>query len=125
MRIEKHRGTKMLRTIGVFVLLASVVACSSGLSREAAQIAYHHKMSTMLADCFRLGPVKGELEASWLKSTKVEMEHAELVLTENALKLYGGDVDNVVFINTVKVTKGKNTIFANGAAFKCRKETKQ
>jgi hypothetical protein len=32
-------------------------------------------------------------------------------------------VDNVVFINTVKVYEGKNTIFAQGAAFKCERES--
>ena len=64
-------------------------------------------------------PVTGEVEASWLISTAGEKNQAELALTEAALVKYPGDVDNVVFINTVKVTEGKNTVFAQGAAFKC------
>lgn len=66
-----------------------------------------------------LGPVTGEVDASWLKGEKREKTEAELALTQAALDKYGKCVDNVVFISTAKVTEGKNTIFAQGAAFKC------
>ena len=109
----------MLKPIGIVVLLASVVACAPNVSREAAQIAYHHEMSNLVAGCERLGPVTGEVDAGWLTPTREEMRLAKLSLTEAALDKYKGEVDNVVFINTVKVTEGKNTVYAQGAAFKC------
>ena len=110
---------KILKIIGTFVLLAVVVACAPSVSKNAAKIAYHHEMSNLVADCERLGPVTGEVEATWHASTQKEKYMAELALTEAALVKYPGEVDNVVFISTVKVTEGKNTIFAQGAAFKC------
>lgn len=109
----------MLKPIGVIVLLASVVACAPGISREAAQIAYHHDMSTMLDDCERLGPVTVEIDSTWLTPDKNEAYQAARNLNQAALDKYGTEVDNVALINTVKVHEGKNTVFAKGAAFKC------
>ena len=109
----------MFKVIGLAVLFVFAIACAPRVSREAARVAYHHDMSTLLDDCARLGPVTGEYGAKFLQPEGAEKERAELALTEAALKKYGADVDNVVFISTVKVTEGKNTVFAQGAAFKC------
>ena len=113
------RTVKMIKLIGIILLIASVAACAPRVSREAARIAYHHDMTTLLEDCERLGPVTGEVKASWHKGEQAEITEAEFALTEAALAKYGTGVDNVVFISTAKVTEGKNTIFAQGAAFKC------
>ena len=109
----------MFKVFGLTVLLVLVSACVPSVSKNAAKIAYHHEMSNLVSDCFRLGPVKGVVEASWISPEFSEHRKAKLALTQNALDQYGADVDNVVFINTVKVYEGKNTIFAQGAAFKC------
>ncbi len=105
-----------VKKLSLLLLVALVGGCGTvQISQNAAELTVHTQVSTLLADCTRLGPLYTDTKGNPLNFDEV----AEAAFRMQAIQKYGDRVDNLALINRRALPAGR--IILQGMAYGCYK----